>query len=245
MADCCVVSEGMACVWFGKGAGHTPYVGISEQDPPAPIPAPLSSHPLHLSPHLSPKGLLLLTAQEFLRGVEQSVFCSPLSNQFGVCRIFLKCRAAPARESLAPWRPLGVGAFTGTSRLPHSLQPPFCLCIKLFPRAQRVPRPNLCSFTGQSTGLGLDLSQSCAVAQFTLRPPHLGCSSKHRPGLFAELCRPAMAGQQVRNLHPPASTGSSQGPVCVHQQRLPYNPALSREIATLWLTSLPPPPQPG
>ena len=55
----------------------------------------------------------------------------------------------------------------------------------------------------------------------------------------------SMAGQQVRNLHPPASTGSSQGPVCVHQQRLPYNPALSKETATLWLTSLPPPPQPG
>lgn len=71
---------------------------------------------------------------------------------------------------------------------------PFCLCIKLF------PRPSFRSFTGQSPGSGLDLSRSCAVAQFTLRPPHLGCSSKHRPGLFAELYRPAMAEQEG---HPP------------------------------------------
>lgn len=69
-ADCYVVSEGMACVWFGKGAGHTPHVGISEQDPPAPIPAPLSSRPLLLSPHPSPKGSLLRMAQELLQGVE-------------------------------------------------------------------------------------------------------------------------------------------------------------------------------
>lgn len=65
VADCCVVSEGMACVWFGKGAGHTPHVGISEQDQQAPLHIPLL-----LSPHPSPKASLLLTAQEFLRGAE-------------------------------------------------------------------------------------------------------------------------------------------------------------------------------